>query len=153
VTAIAIVLLTFVLAWVEKKSDPVRFGAPGTFLALASGLALLATTLLAITMPDTTSPLRVLGVPFAAIGIALRGAAVRALGDAFSSETVLVPGRAVVTRGLYAHLRHPSDIGLLLFASGIAVLGGSAAALATVALALGPTIVLRIVREERLLRR
>jgi protein-S-isoprenylcysteine O-methyltransferase Ste14 len=147
------VLATALLAWVEKKRDPIRFGAPGTVLSLLSALALFATTVLAIALPDAASPLRFSGLALVAAGIVLRGAAVRALGDAFSSETVLVPGRALVTRGIYAHLRHPSDLGLFFFATGVAVLGGSSAALAAVMLGLAPTVALRILREERLLRR
>ncbi len=132
----------------RKGSDPVRWGAPGSHLALASALGLLAITVAAAAGPRTNA----IGLVPVAIGIALRAAAMRALGDAFTSETVLAPGRRVVTTGVYRWTRHPSDLGLVVFALGLALLGASVVAGAIAALVVVPTVVVRIAREERHLR-
>jgi protein-S-isoprenylcysteine O-methyltransferase Ste14 len=72
----------------------------------------------------------------------------RALGDAFTSETAFVPGRPIVRTGLHRWTRHPSDLGLELYAGGLAVLGASRIAfgLACVVLA---TVIVRIIQEEK----
>ena len=123
--------------------DPARWGAPGTRLSLASAMALLATTIAAALSGRTI----LVGLVPIAIGIGLRFAAIRALGDAFTSETAFVPGRPLVETGLYRWMRHPSDAGLVLYAAGIAVLGGSAIA-GAFAIMVTATAALRIVEEE-----
>lgn len=150
-TIAAIFLFTCALAWLERRPDPIRFGAAGTWSSLISALALLAVTLLAIATPDPSAAIPPLGALLATAGIALRVLAARALGEALTSETVLVPGRPLVTRGIYAHVRHPSDAGLVAFAAGLALLAGSAFALAVVVIVLFPSVVVRVLREERLL--
>jgi protein-S-isoprenylcysteine O-methyltransferase Ste14 len=84
-------------------------------------------------------------------GIALRAASMRALGASFTSEIVAVPGRALVTRGIYARMRHPSEVGLLCIALGLVVLGGSLTAALVVTLVVAPSVVVRILREDRVL--
>lgn len=149
---IAVVASVIALAIAEtlarRGPDPVRWGAPGTRSALASALGLFATTIAAATGPGT----RLVGLVPVAIGIALRGLAIRALGDAFSSETVLVPGRVVVRGGVVRWTRHPSELGLALFAFGLALLGDSAIAAAFAGLVVVPSAAVRIAGEERLLR-
>lgn len=133
------------LAIAERgRRDPARWGAPGTALSLASGLALLATTIAAATSGRTA----IAGLVPIAIGIALRVAAMRALGDAFTSETAFVPGRPIVATGLYRFPRHPSDLGLVLYAGGLAMLGASPVAGAFAIMVLA-TAALRIAEEER----
>ena len=126
------------------RRDPVRWGAPGTAVSLASALALLATTL-AAALSTRTEPIGLVPI---GIGVALRVAAMRVLGDAFTSETAFVPGRRVVTTGLHRWTRHPSDLGLVLYAGGMALLGPSAASFGF-ALVVLATVVVRIVEEER----
>lgn len=129
------------------RRDPIRWGAPGTKLSLASALALLATTIAAATS-GRTSLLSLVGLVPIAVGIVLRLLAMRALGDAFTSETVFVPGRPVVTTGLYRWTRHPSDLGLVLYAGGLAILGASALAGAFAIVVTG-TCVMRALDEAR----
>jgi protein-S-isoprenylcysteine O-methyltransferase Ste14 len=156
--AAAIVVTMLTLAIVEgasrRRADPSRFGAPGTGLALASAVGLLACTWLALGWPSSpSSPAGAwtwAGAPLAAAGILLRAAAIRALGDGFTSETVLAPGRAIAAHGPYAWLRHPSEIGLLLVASGVATLGASAAA-AGALIPLAVASAFRVRSEARLL--
>ena len=146
----------------SSGADSCRLGAPGTRLAQVSALALLATAWAAVGLPSAIGVASAawwapstawLGTALVLVGIALRAVAMRGLGSAFTSEIVAVPGREVITRGIYAWLRHPSEVGLFLIASGIACMAVSAAALAIVVTILGPSIMIRIVREDRALGR
>ncbi len=146
--AIAIVLLVVAFGAIETRArrgvDPSRFGAPGTRLALASALLLLVTTWLALASSRGTW----LGAPLVLSGALLRAWSIRALGDAFTSETVAP--RLRVRRGPYALVRHPSELGLLAVGAGVVLLGTSAASIAALA-ALGTTSLLRMRAEGVLL--
>lgn len=153
----ALVVLATAEAWARRgRNDPSRFGAPGTRTALASALGLLATAWVALGWPGTSAALGpatpAICAGACAVGVALRVVAVRTLGDAFTSETVLAPGRAVVRHGVYRFLRHPSDLGLLLFTAGILGLSSSALALIPALTLVVPSTVARMMREDRLLR-
>lgn len=141
-----IVLLTVIALAIAEggRRDPARWGAPGTKLSLASGVALLATTIAAACSGRT----EVLGLAPIAVGIGLRALAMRELGDAFTSETAFVPGRPIVEAGLYRWTRHPSDLGLMLYAAGLAILGASTVA-GAFAIVVASTAALRVVEEER----
>lgn len=154
--ALACIGLALVLGELEaasrKEVDPSRARAPGAGLALASALGLLATTWAAIGLPSVdAAPAAWLGAPLVALGIALRVMAVRALGPSFTSEIVAMPGRPLLTRGIYSRMRHPSDAGLVLVALGLAVLGASLGALLVVAVVVVPSVALRVIAEERTL--
>lgn len=157
--AVACIALLVALATAEtaaKKgvSDPSRFGAPGTRLALVSAVGLLVTAWVAIAAPASASTAWVFASAFAGVvGIVLRVLAILTLGDAFTSETVLAPGRPVVRHGIYGYLRHPSDVGLLLFTAGIVGLCGSVAALVPTLLLVVPSTIARMRDEDRLLSR
>jgi protein-S-isoprenylcysteine O-methyltransferase Ste14 len=158
--AILVVLLGLAAAEAlcRRRPDPTRLGAPGTWLALASAIALLVTGWLALGWPTpgggpAAAWWHWLGVPVAASGVALRAAAIRALGDAFTGEIVRPRGLRIVRTGIYRRLRHPSEVGLGLVAAGVATLGASAAAAAVALLALVPTAAARIAAEERVLAR
>ncbi|MBS2015569.1 MAG: hypothetical protein JST00_21965 [Deltaproteobacteria bacterium] len=158
---VALVVLGTSEAWARKGvSDPSRFGAPGTRTALVSAVGLLLTAWVAIGWPGASPPLAAsytrgacaAGACAAAIGVLLRVVAIRTLGDAFTSETVLAPGRPVVRHGVYGLLDHPSDVGLLLFAAGIVGLSSSVLALIPASTLVVPSTVARMLREDRLLR-
>lgn len=119
---------------------------------LATGLALLGVHAAAIAEHvgrglATPPPLVVGGAVLIAGGIALRVAAIRALGPAFVSTTV-APLRLVRT-GPYRYLRHPSELGLVAAAAGAAVLLASAIAGAIVAAVLVPLAAVRCAAEQR----
>lgn len=157
VVACVVALVVFAIAETAAKrgaSDPSRFGAPGTRLAMVSALGLLVTAWLAIAAPAPSSAgwgATIAAASACVIGIVLRVLAILTLGDAFTSETVLAPGRPVVRHGIYEHLRHPSDIGLLLFTAGVVGSTGSLAALVPALLLVVPSTVARMRDEDRLL--
>jgi protein-S-isoprenylcysteine O-methyltransferase len=111
---------------------------------VATGLALFATHVAAIVEHATT---HWFGLALIASGIALRIAAIRALGTSFVSSTT-EPSR-LVRSGPYRVMRHPSEIGLLAAASGAAVLLGSVIAAAVIAAVLVPLVFVRCAAEDR----
>jgi protein-S-isoprenylcysteine O-methyltransferase Ste14 len=124
-------------------------------LATATGLALLASQWAAafeFTAGHPIDPyLATLGFGLVAVGITLRGASIRALGIDFVSEPTGRAGGRLHVEGVYAWSRHPSELGLLTFAIGSALLLGSALALSLVGLALAPLVAWRLRREDRAL--
>lgn len=70
------------------------------------------------------------GVALAAVGATLRVAPIFVLGKRFSGLVAIQPGHTLVTTGLYAVIRHPSYLGLLVgslgwglaFRSGVGIL-------------------------------
>ncbi len=134
------------------RPDTSRLGAPGTASALVSALGLLLTGWCAIASASASASASAWASASAcALGIGLRGLAIRALGDAFTSETIIVPGRRIVRDGIYAWLRHPSDVGLLLVAAGLVGLSGSILAALPALLLVVPSVIARTAREDRLL--
>lgn len=132
-------------------------GEPGTrWLPQAIGLALLAVLWAAVADRADGPPLfdwvpEALGSLFMATGIALRVAAIRALGRWFTNEVRTLAGQPLITDGPYAHLRHPSEAGTLALAFGATVLLRSQTALVLLALILLPLVLWRIRLEDRLL--
>jgi protein-S-isoprenylcysteine O-methyltransferase Ste14 len=92
------------------------------------------------------------GLAVAAAGVVLHGRARRALGAYWLPTVGVRAGHALVDHGPYAVVRHPLYLGAWLLAAGTVAAHPS---LATACLATGLTIGigLKIVREERLLRR
>ena len=140
---------------------PGRSEAP-SWLPGATGLVLLLVFWTGIVerianQPTVDGPVAVLiavaGGAFFVAGIWLRHRAIRELSSWFVSEVRVVPGQPLVTHGLYARLRHPSEAGNLCLGAGAALLLGGPVAGATVGLLLVPLVLWRIRLEDRLLRR
>jgi protein-S-isoprenylcysteine O-methyltransferase Ste14 len=132
--------------------------AGGGRQALASGLALLAVFWAAVldrahAGPAALGVLRVAGGAAMAGGIALRLAAIRALGASFVSDVGVDAARPLVSSGPYARLRHPSETGLLLLALGACALVASAPAAIVWLACLVPLSLRRIGLEESQLAR
>ncbi|MDR3406494.1 MAG: isoprenylcysteine carboxylmethyltransferase family protein [Chthoniobacter sp.] len=94
--------------------------------------------------------MRWLGVALFTIGGALRLWPVFVLGRRFSGLVAIQPGHALVTTGIYRHIRHPSYLGLLLNAIGWSLAFRSGVGLVLTALTLLPLLA-RIHAEEALL--
>ena len=127
-------------------------------LARATGLAMLAVFWGGLLRRDAQTgtahaALVIAGALLMISGVALRRAAIRALGDFFVSDTRVWPGQKLVTTGIYARMRHPSETGLLAIALGSAALLQSEAALAVAILVMAPLVIVRIRREDRHLAR
>jgi protein-S-isoprenylcysteine O-methyltransferase Ste14 len=95
--------------------------------------------------------IRWVGVALFAAGGALRIWPVFVLGHRFSGLVAIQPGHALVTRGAYSVIRHPSYLGLLINSLGWALAFRSWVGVLLTALTIPPLLV-RIHAEERLLR-
>lgn len=91
------------------------------------GLSMLATFWIAQIERQLTHieswAVHVLGAILLALGVGLRVVAIQALGPRFISD-IRVEG-AIVREGIYAWVRHPSEVGLLLIVAGGPLLLGS----------------------------
>ncbi|MBV8344489.1 MAG: isoprenylcysteine carboxylmethyltransferase family protein [Candidatus Eremiobacteraeota bacterium] len=93
---------------------------------------------------------RWLGVALLAVGGALRVAPVFVLGHRFSGLVAIQPGHTLVTTGIYARIRNPSYLGMLVGALGWALAFRSAIGV-LLALLLVPPLIARMNSEEALL--
>jgi protein-S-isoprenylcysteine O-methyltransferase Ste14 len=93
---------------------------------------------------------RDLGLLFFSLGIAVRIAALKSLGEHFSAYVTLQPNHRLVHDGIYAHIRHPLYLSLLLIPTGIALVFASWLAFPILILA-AVFVFDRIGKEERLL--
>ncbi|MEX1033119.1 MAG: isoprenylcysteine carboxylmethyltransferase family protein [Cellvibrionaceae bacterium] len=91
------------------------------------------------------------GAVLSCLGIGLRVTAILSLGPLFISHISLVPGHRLVTQGLYAWLRHPSELGLLLFCFGLSIAMRSPVGLALTVAVMIPLSFSRIRAENTLL--
>lgn len=121
--------------------------------AAATGIGLLALQVAAVAWGSPGSPAMAAGgAAMMALGGGSRLWAIRTLGGSFRTEHEVHEGQRLVRSGPYAFARHPSELGLLAFALGAAVLARSWPAAAIWALVLLPASVVRLRREEALLR-
>ncbi len=95
--------------------------------------------------------LRWFGVALFVASAALRLWPVVVLGDRFSGLVAIQPGHKLVTGGIYANIRHPSYLGMLLNSLGWSLAFRSGVGLLITALLI-PPIAARIHAEEALLR-
>ncbi len=102
--------------------------------------------------PLYTSPLAVAGLATIVAGLELRRRAVAALGPYFSMKLQLRRDHRLVDRGPYRLLRHPNYAGLVLVMIGTALVLHSPLALGAFLLVWLPALLLRIGREESILR-
>ncbi|MGA7629535.1 MAG: isoprenylcysteine carboxylmethyltransferase family protein, partial [Terriglobales bacterium] len=93
---------------------------------------------------------RYLGLLLCCIGVAVRVLALKTLGEYFSAYATLQPNHRLVRHGIYASIRHPLYLSLLLAPAGLALVFGSSLALPIFALA-SIFVIDRIRKEEHLL--
>ncbi|MGO8984416.1 MAG: methyltransferase family protein [Terriglobales bacterium] len=93
---------------------------------------------------------RYLGLLLCCMGVAVRIAALKALGKHFSAYVTLQPDHQLAEQGIYARIRHPLYLSLLLVPSGVALVFASWLALPIFALA-AAFVFDRIRSEERML--
>ncbi|MFA6044860.1 MAG: isoprenylcysteine carboxylmethyltransferase family protein, partial [Phycisphaerales bacterium] len=105
---------------------------------LATSFLLWATLVASFASSSHTGPgvqraATAIGVTAVLLGAWLRVTAIRTLGERFLSSPAPLRGAELETRGVYAHLRHPSETGIVLIACGavLATLSPVALVLAT----------------------
>jgi protein-S-isoprenylcysteine O-methyltransferase Ste14 len=140
----------------QSGDDPELTRGADKLLAAATGLALAAIMSLApaLRLASPAAPSLAswsLGACLVLAGGALRARSIRALGAAFVTDPKAAVAK-LVERDVYAQLRHPSELGLLLIAAGMSFVCPGPVAIAG-ALAIGALAWARLRREERALRR
>jgi protein-S-isoprenylcysteine O-methyltransferase Ste14 len=117
-------------------------------LELITGIGVLAAFIAAGAQRGELWMLAPVGGCIALVGIWLRVTALRQLGSLFVSGARAAPASTLVTIGIYARVRHPSELGLIAIAVGAAAVTASAVSTA-IALGLIALIAVRIRREDR----
>ena len=145
--------LVSLFAWLEAASAGALDVSTGRASRgpAATGLALLVVFATALVAASADGGWWTLGLGAIAmlLGIALRRAAMVALGPAFVSELRPLTRNDRVVTGPYAWLEHPSEIGLLLLASGAVLVLESTPAAIVGAVTLLPIVLARMRHESR----
>jgi protein-S-isoprenylcysteine O-methyltransferase Ste14 len=155
--ALALALVpTIALLGTSMAGKGVKHAEERGYLAVANLLwtvALLAMIFLRghhLALLPGDGPLRIAGLLVLAAGSLLRSAAMLQLGRRFSLHVALQEDHALRVSGLYAHVRHPSYLGILLILLGLAMVFESQFGIG-VTLVAGWMIRGRMEREERFL--
>jgi protein-S-isoprenylcysteine O-methyltransferase Ste14 len=129
----------------------------GGCLANLMSAAILALFLVSLTeqaltgiKPFTLSS--VLGLILMALGIGLRFLAIRALAAYFFDALIIVSGQPLITNGVYAYIRHPSELGNLCIAFACSIILGSIGGLLFSSVLILPIVLIRIYLEDTSLR-
>jgi protein-S-isoprenylcysteine O-methyltransferase Ste14 len=109
----------------ESVLRTARLGHDG-WSRVAISLSLGATVAIClVTASRGSSPLRAAGVAVMWLGLALRAWAILTLGRSFRTTVAVDDDQAVIRRGPYARIRHPSYTGLLVFLLGLGLAAGT----------------------------
>lgn len=103
--------------------------------------------------PAVELGLLIAGVVVVAAGMGLRQWAIHTLGHYFTDRARIVDDHQLVQHGLYARVRHPAYLGLVLVYAGYPIMLGSVLGAATCALAAPWALRFRIRTEEEVLAR
>lgn len=84
-------------------------------------------------------------------GISIRVLSINTLHEFFISHIQLKHNHKLITSGVYAHIRHPSELGLLLICFGVPMLLSSKAGLLVTIVFIFPLSVYRILLEDKII--
>ncbi len=107
-----------------------------------------------IHLPELTlrvSWVALVGLGLAIVGLFVRFAAIRTLGEFFSHELKILQNHRVVQKGLYQHLRHPSYTGFAMICLGIPLVFGAMQIFVIMLGGIAVGVVFRILIEEQIL--
>jgi methyltransferase len=131
---------------VEPSADvyrTMRWAYPASFVAMAAEGAL--------TGPAPTALIGA-GVLLFALSKALKLWAIRSLGDRWTFRVLVLPGRALVSRGPYTFMRHPNYLAVLGEIASVAIAVSAPLTGLLAALGFGRLMQRRIAVEDRALR-
>jgi protein-S-isoprenylcysteine O-methyltransferase Ste14 len=152
--ALSIGIVGFILAmtFASACEAAVQVRAGATAITSRSGwvtgTALLATVVAGLLWPRPDPPVG--GTVLVLVGAGLRCSAISTLGPLFRNEVAVVSGHALVTGGPYRWIRHPSELGTLVWGAAAAVTLGGVSPYVGASLLL-PAVLARVVLEERML--
>jgi protein-S-isoprenylcysteine O-methyltransferase Ste14 len=139
----------------HHKGSTDRDRATRTLIGVMLGGAFALASVAASVAPSLRipGPHRAVGLLVMWLGLTIRVWAIAALGSAFRTTVEVDPGQAVVSKGPYEWVRHPSYTGLLLIVSGFGLARGNWLALATCVVVPLAALLRRIQVEEAELNR
>lgn len=137
------VFVALTVAWAVLEGALSPRQRSGSWHATLSGSTLLLVTVAGLVVGEGA----LVGAVPLVLGIGLRLAAIRTLGDRFTHALELLPGHRLEDEGLYRWMRHPSEVGLLLIGLGTGLLLGVVWLVPLMLVPMG----VRIRAEERLL--
>jgi protein-S-isoprenylcysteine O-methyltransferase Ste14 len=93
----------------------------------------------------------VTGCSLIVLGIFIRVTSIKKLNEFFTSHISHIKNHQLVTTGIYSHIRHPSELGLLSICFGVTILLSSMAGFLLASVVLLPLTLYRIFLEDKLL--
>jgi protein-S-isoprenylcysteine O-methyltransferase len=140
----------------DRRTADVRDRGSMRLLWVAIGLAIaLAIAAQSVPAAEISAPLpwlQALALGLLVIGLGLRWYAIVTLGRLFTVDVAVLPEHALVERGPYRFVRHPSYTGLLLAFLALGLYFGNWLSLAALLVVITPAVLRRIAAEEVALR-
>ncbi len=152
VSEIALLLARRARAGVARRADGGSTALMWLVILLSLGVAIASQWSPGPIVPGPRVVLRALALTFLASGLALRWTAVLTLGRFFTVDVAIHDGHAVVNRGVYRYVRHPSYAGLLAAFAGLALDFGNWISVGALTVPIVLVVLVRIRREETALR-
>jgi protein-S-isoprenylcysteine O-methyltransferase Ste14 len=142
-------------SWVNRQGSRADHGSllvviTSVAAGVGGGLAL-AANVHSAAIPAARWPIFVLGLVLMCAGIGIRQWSIALLGPLFTVDVRVHPDQAIVERGPYRWVRHPSYTGIIITFVGMGLALGNWAALAVLIVVPTAGLVVRIRFEERAL--
>lgn len=139
---------------IPPRPELLRFPVATGIVALIIALAAMGECLWRIRSgagPPFSSMAILIGAGIGSVGVGLRQAAIRRLGNRFRDEVVLPEGQEIESGGVYRWLAHPGELGLGLAMLGLVLMSGGVVAGVLWIVVLLPLMLARVRGENRLL--
>lgn len=120
-------------------------------IALGVGLAIAAQWVPSARLPGPRSTIRILALVLLLGGLALRWAAILALGRLFTVDVAIDSQHSVVRSGLYRFVRHPSYVGLMIAFLGLGVFFANWLSILVLLIPITLAVLNRVAKEEQAL--
>lgn len=135
----------------KLDSGTLEFYAMGRALVVISALAVPTATALVPTQWKSFGPWAIVGIALFVVSISFRLYAISVLGRFYSHRVRVTEGHQIINTGPYRFLRHPAYTGMIFGHLGVLIFFFNWVTLAVYACMFVPSIVARILVEEKVL--